>query len=214
MTRILLAGRHKLLTDGLRALFEKTDFRIVGATDVTEAGSMARQVEADVVVMDLLLQTLDGPSIIAQTTKQAPAAKIVVLSMSMDPSYISRAIAGGASAYVLKLEEFDELVRAIRAVVGGVQYLSPSLDDRAIREWQRTASVTHVENFNALTVRERQVLDFAVEGFTSVQIAQRLGISPRTAETHRSNIYKKLRLKSQADLIALALRRGLIMKDF
>ena len=175
---------------------------------------MARQVEADVVVMDLLLQTLDGPSIIALTTKQAPSAKIVVLSMSMDPSYISRAIAGGASAYVLKLEEFDELVRAIRAVVGGVQYLSPSLDDRAIREWQRTASATHVENFNALTVRERQVLDFAVEGRTSVQIAERLGISPRTAETHRSNIYKKLRLKSQADLIALALRRGLIMKDF
>jgi DNA-binding NarL/FixJ family response regulator len=213
--RILLIGRHKLMTDGLRALFEsKTDFRIVGqVADGPEAIDLIGQVKPDVVVLDLLMQALDGLAAIGQIKQHAPATKIVPLSRCTDASYVSQALSNGASAYVLKSEDFDDLAHAIREVFAGRQFFSPPLDHNAIKEFQRKADGKHLDNFDTLTSRERQVLQLAIEGSTSAQIARRLGISPRTAETHRSNIYKKLHVQSRADLIALALRRGLITRD-
>lgn len=214
-TRILLAGRHKLMTDGLRALFEReADFRIVGqVADGPAAIDLIGRLKPDVVVLDLIMQALDALGAIGQIKKHAPATKIVTLSMCTDEPYVSQALSNGASAYVLKSENFGDLARAIREVLAGHQYLSPPLDNRAIKELQRRSGGKHFDKFDTLTSRERQVLQLAVESRTSAQIAARLGISPRTAETHRSNIYKKLHIQSRADLIALALRRGLITRD-
>jgi len=213
-TRILLAGRHKLITDGLRALFEgEADFRVVG--QVSDAPATIESIgwlKPDVVVLDLILQALDSLTVIGQIRKHAPATRIIALSMSTDESYVSQALASGASGYVLKSGDFAELARAVREVLGGRQYLSPPLDDRTIRDLQRKAGGELFEKFATLTSRERQVLHLAVQGRTSSQIAARLGISPRTAEAHRANIYRKLQVQSNADLIALALRRGLITR--
>lgn len=214
MTQILLAGRMRLLTEGLHALFDKeSDFGVIGVTDAAQAGKIAHRDRADVTIVDLLIQAPDGPAVIAEIRKQAPSTKIVVLSISVEPSYVGTVMTNGASAYVLKGGSFGELVRAVRAVVSGGQYLSPPLDERAIETWQRKQGNGHSDSFNTLTARERQVLQFAAEGHTSAQIAAQLGISRRTAETHRANIYKKLLLESRTDLIALALRRGLLARD-
>jgi DNA-binding NarL/FixJ family response regulator len=214
-TRVVLAGRHKLITDGLRALFEsKADYRVVAQVDDGPAAiDLIGRVKPDVVVLDLLVQALDSLAPIGQIRKQAPATKIVTLSMSTEESYVSQALSDGASAYVLKSGDFDHLARAIREALAGRQYLSPPLDHRAIKEFQRKAGGEHFEKFGTLTSRERQVLKLAVQGRTSSQIATRLGISPRTAETHRANIYRKLQIQNHADLVALALRRGLITRD-
>ena len=214
MTRILLAGGNELFTDGLRALFEReADFRVVAVSDVRQAGHRARRIGAEVIVADLLVQTLDGPAVIAQVHKQAPEANIVVLSISIEPFYASKVMATGASAYVLKSQSFGDLMRAIRTVQRGLRYVSPQLDARAIEEYQRNAGKPHPGSFDTLTPREQEVLQLAAEGRTSAQIAARLGISRRTAETHRANIYRKLLVESQTDLIALALRRGLLNRD-
>jgi two-component system response regulator NreC len=141
--------------------------------------------------------------------KCSAETKIVALSMCTDAPYVAQALIHGASGYVLKSDGFADLARGVREAASGRQYLSPSLDDRAIRACRGRGD----DGFHSLTLRERQVLQLAVEGCTSTQIATRLGISRRTAETHRSNIYGKLQIQSHADLIALALRRGLIARE-
>jgi DNA-binding NarL/FixJ family response regulator len=215
VTRIFLAGRQKLITDGLRVLFGgEPEFEIVGpVADGAEAAELIRKLEPDVVIVDLLLQDLNALSTVAQIRKHAPETKIVVLSGSSDESYVSRALRNGVSAYVLKAEQFSDLARAVREVIAGGQYLSPALDHRAISERQRKAKGHRVDRFETLTAREQEVLKLAARGRTSAQIARLLSISPRTAETHRSNIYKKLHIRNQADLIAIALLRGLISRD-
>jgi two-component system, NarL family, response regulator NreC len=215
VTRIFLAGRQKLITDGLRSLFRnEPEFEIVGpVADGAEAVELIRALKPDVAIVDLLVQDLNAMSIVGQIRNHAPETKVVVLAASRDESYVSRALRGGVSAYVLKAEQFSDLARAIRQVVAGGQYLSPPLDHRAIRERQRKAKGHRIDRFETLTAREQQVLKLAAEGSTSAQIARLLGISPRTAETHRSNIYKKLHIQNQADLTAIALLRGLISRD-
>ena len=214
VTRVFLAGRQKLIADGLRALFKnEPDFEVVGpVTAGAETVELIRTFKADVAIVDLLLQDLNAPSTVARIRMHAPETKIVVLSGSTDESYVSQALHSGASAYVLKAEQFSELARAIRGVINGVQYVSPPLDQRSIKE-RRRAQGRQLDRLATLTDRERQVLPLAAKGRTSAQIARLLGISPRTAETHRSNIYKKLHIRNQADLVAIALLRGLISRE-
>lgn len=201
------------MTDGLAALFHRErDFRVVGvATEGPVAMEIVRRTNPDVVVVDLITQAPDGLSLIRQLKKHAPRSAIVGLSMYTDEAYVSQALQNGASAYVLKSESFTDLVHAVREVTAGRQYLSPSLNAHAIR--RRTAAGSRPDALERLTPRERQVLQLAAEGRTSAQIAARLGISRRTAETHRANIYKKLLVESHTDLVAFALRRGLLTRD-
>lgn len=213
--KVLLVGRHKLMTDGLHALFEREpEFKIVGqCADGPAAIDAVVRLEPSVAVVDVLLQSVDGLAAIRDLKRCSPRTSIVTLSMCADVPYVSQALAYGVSAYVLKSENFGDLARAVREVTSGGQYLSRSLDDRAIKEYRRESRGQQVDKFHMLTRRERQVFQLAVEGCTSTQIATRLAISRRTAETHRSNIYGKLQIQSHADLIALALRRGLIARE-
>ena len=200
-----------MFTDGLHVLFEReADIEVVGVMDLPQAGHGAARLSADIIVTDLLIQALDGPALIAQICKQAPKAKIIVLSISVNSLYASQVMSAGAWAYVLKAASFADLMRAVRAVARGSRYLSPDLDARAIGEHERKTGKGQVDRFNRLTTRERQVLQLAAQGRTSTQIAASLGIGRRTAETHRANIYKKLGVESQTDLITLAVRHGLL----
>jgi DNA-binding NarL/FixJ family response regulator len=215
VTRLLLISRHKIMTDGLRALFKsERQVRVVGeAADEAEALDLAERTNADIAVIDLIAQVLNAFSVVRELKKQSPALRIVVLSMCSDETYVSQALHNGASGYVLKEESFSSLAQAVQQVAAGGQYLSALLDARAIRERRRNTAGGAVDGFDRLTPREREVLQLAAQGWTSAQIAARLGISRRTAETHRANIYKKLLVESHTDLVALALRRGLLTRD-
>lgn len=212
MITIVLADDHHIVRQGLRALLEaESDFSVVGeAGDGLEALRLADQLNPNVLVLDLMMPGLNGLEVARQMSKHAPQTRIVVLSMYSNEAYVLEALGNGASAYVLKDSSSADLVHAVREVAAGRRYLSPPLSDRAIEAYQEKAKAATLDKYETLTTREREVLQLAVEGHTSTEIAARLGISSRTAEAHRSNLMHKLGLHTQADLIRYALRRGII----
>lgn len=215
MITIVLADDHHVVRQGLRALLTaEADFSVVGeAGDGLEALRRVEQLKPNVLVVDVMMPGLNGLEVCRQLSKHSPMTHLVVLSMYSNEAYVLEALGNGASAYVLKDSSSADLVRAVREVAAGRRYLSPPLSDRAIEAYQEKAKAAALDKHETLTTREREVLQLSVEGHTSAEIAARLGISSRTAETHRSNLMHKLGLHTQADLIRYALRRGIIPID-
>lgn len=212
---ILLADDHALVRQGLRALLEAEEkFKVVGeAGEGLEAIALVEQLKPDVVILDLMMPILNGLEATRQLSKQYPHTKIIMLSMYDDEGFVLEALRNGASGYVLKDSTSDDLILAIHEVVAGRHYLSPPLSDRAIAAYQQFAKTGAFDKYDTLTTREREVLQLTVEGKTNSEIAQKLGISVRTAETHRSNLMNKLDIHLQADLIRYAIKRGIIPMD-
>lgn len=212
-TTIALADDHVVVRQGLRALLEtEPDFRIVGeAGDGLEAIHLVERLQPDVLVLDLMLPGLSGLEVTRLVRQGSPQTRVLILSMYADEAYVLRALKNGAAGYVLKDSSAADLVQAVREVAGGRRYLSPPLSERAIERYaQKAETGTQEDSYEMLTTREREVLHLAAEGHTNAEIAARLGISPRTAETHRANLMHKLGLKSQTDLIRYALRHGIL----
>jgi DNA-binding NarL/FixJ family response regulator len=211
-TTIVLADDHRIVRQGLRALLAaEADFKVIGeADDGREALALVRRLNPDVLVLDLMMPGLNGLEVARQLHRQTPKVGIVVLSMHDDEGFVLEALANGASAYVLKDSNSSDLIQAVREVSAGRRYLSPPLSDRAIEAYQQRARVGTLDRHETLTSREREVLQLSAEGHTNSEIAARLGISTRTAETHRSHIMHKLGLHTQSDLIRYAIRRGII----
>jgi len=210
---ILLVDDHQMVREGFRALLEaQKDFRIVGeASDGLEAVRLADQLRPRVVVLDLMMPKLRGVEALRQITHRLPDTKVVVLSMHSNEAYVLEALRNGASAYVLKGSTAADLIRAVREAAAGRHYLSPPLSEPAIDAYKEKArKAGSLDIYETLTNREREVLQLTAEGHTSAQIAEKLFISPRTAETHRANLFKKLNLHSQAELIRFALQRGIV----
>jgi DNA-binding NarL/FixJ family response regulator len=215
MTKIVLADDHQLVRQGLRALLEvESDIRVIGeAGDGLEAVRLVERLNPDVLVLDLMMPGINGLEVTRQLKKSSFQTAIVILSMYADEAYVLEALGNGASAYVLKDSNASDLVHAVREVAAGRRYLSPPLSDRAIEVYQETARATALDKYETLTTREREVLHLSAEGCTSSEIATRLGISARTAETHRTHLMGKLGLHTQVELIRYALRRGIIQLD-
>jgi DNA-binding NarL/FixJ family response regulator len=215
MTTIVLADDHHIVRQGLRALLEaEADFSVVGeAGDGLETLERVEHMKPNVVVLDLMMPGLNGLEVTRQLTKHFAKTRIVVLSMYANEAYVVEALANGASAYVLKDSHSGDLIHAVREVAAGRRYLSPPLSDRAIEAYQAKAKAATLDRYETLTTREREVLQLTAEGRTNTEIASRLGISARTAETHRANLMHKLVLHTQADLIRYALRRGIISME-
>lgn len=215
MTTIVLADDHHVVRQGLRALLEaEAGFSVLGeAGDGLEALQLVEQLQPNILVLDLMMPGLNGLEVTRQLSRHTPRTRIVVLSMYANEAYVLEALANGASAYVLKDSHSRDLVHAVREVAAGRRYLSPPLSDRAIEAYQAKAKAATLDRYDTLTTREREVLQLTAEGHTSTEIASRLGISARTAETHRANLMHKLVLHTQADLIRYALRRGIISMD-
>jgi len=214
-TTLVLADDHQLLRQSLRALLEREgDFKVIGeAGDGLTAAEVVERLEPDVLVLGVMLPGLSGLEVARQVSLRTRRTRIVILSMLADVSCVVEALRNGASAYVLKCAAFEDLVRAIREATAGRRYLCPPLSEQAASIYREAADPTSSDKYEKLTDRERQVLQLVAEGSTSAAIAKRLGISPRTVETHRANIAKKLGFRNQTDLIAFALRRGLISKE-
>lgn len=213
-TTIVLADDHRIVRQGLRALLKaEADFSVIGeAGDGLEALDLVRKAGPDVVVLDLMMPGLNGLEVARQLGKQAQT-KVVILSMYDDEGFVLEALAKGVSAYVLKDSSSSDLVQAVREAAAGRRYLSPPLSDRAIEAYQQIARAGTLDKYETLTTREREVLQLSAEGHTNSEIATRLGISVRTAETHRSRLMHKLGTHTQADLIRYALRRGIILME-
>jgi DNA-binding NarL/FixJ family response regulator len=209
---IVLADDHPLVRRGLRSVLEaEQDFTIVGeAGDGLQALRVTQRLQPDVLVLDLMMSGLNGLDALPALAQRCPQTRVVVLSMYGDEAYVRQALCGGARAYVLKGCDTDVLVLAVREAAAGRHYLSPPLSERAIEAYLESARAARPDPHEALTPREREVLQLAAEGHTGAEIGRRLSISPRTVEMHRANLMHKLGLKTQADLIRYALRRGVI----
>jgi len=212
MTTILLADDHHVVRLGLRALLDaEPDFDVIGeATDGLETSRMVETLKPEVLIVDLMMPGLNGLEVTRQVSRRASQTRIIILSMHANEAYVLEALRNGASAYVLKDSRADDLVYAVREVMQGRRYLSPPLSERAINSYIQQANESTLDPYETLTNREREVLNLAAQGCNATEIAQKLSISGRTAETHRANLMRKLDLHTQTDLIRYALRRGII----
>lgn len=212
---VLLAEDHPVVREGLRAMLEaEGDFQVVGQTgNSSEVGGMVEELHPDVLVLDLIMPGIGGLNALRELARRRLSTRVVVLSMYANEAYVLEALQNGAGAYVLKQSEAAELVRGIREVAKGRRYLSPPLSQRAVEAYARRAKGTIATKEAELTAREKEVLMLVGQGFTSAQIGERLFISVRTVESHRSNLTKKLGLHSQAEMVRTALRRELTPLD-
>jgi two-component system, NarL family, response regulator NreC len=213
--QILLVDDHAIVRQGLRALLEaEANFKVVDeAGNGLDALDKVKKLKPDVAIIDLMMPNLNGLEVARQLSKLSLRTKIIILSMYDDEGFVLEALGNGASGYVLKDSDSKDLVHAVREVLAGRRYLSPPLSDRAISAYQQFAKSGTFDKYDTLTTREREVLQLSVEGLTHSEIANKLGISTRTAETHRANLMNKLDIHSKADLIRYAIKRGIIPMD-
>jgi len=207
--RVVIVDDHAVVRAGLRLLLDaEDDIETVGeAGDAREAIFEVRKHKPDVVLMDVVLPDRSGIEVTPEVLGEAPGAKVLILSMEDDPSYVREAFSAGASGYVLKEAADTELVTALRQVAAGERYVHPALGARmATAEAEATARA----DADPLSDREREVLRLLALGHTNQEIAKMLFISVRTAETHRAHIMQKLRLTTRAELVRYALAQGLL----
>ena len=215
VTTVVLADDHAIVRHGLRALLEtEPDIKLVGeAEDGLETVRLVEQVSPDVLIVDLVMPRLGGLEVTRQVRKSSPRTHVIILSMHANEAYVLEALRNGALGYVLKGSQVADLVQATREVAAGRRYLSAPLSERAIDVYVQKSEASILDNYETLTSRERQVLHLIAEGHTNVEVAARLFISPRTAETHRANVMRKLNLQNHTDVVRYAIRRGIISAD-
>ena len=213
--QLVLADDHHVVRRGLRALLEaRADFTVIGeAGDGLEAAELVERLQPDVLVLDLMMPSLNGLEVTRRVRRRSPHTRVVILSMYADEAYVVEALRAGAEAYVLKESTSDELVQAIQEAAAGRRYLSSPLSQRAIQAYVERAEAAPLDPYETLTSREREVLQLAAEGHANAEIAARLSISPRTVETHRTHLMRKLGLHTQAEMIRYALRKGILPMD-
>jgi DNA-binding NarL/FixJ family response regulator len=209
---LLLADDHPIVRQGLQTVLKaQADFQLVGeAADGPETVRLAERLRPDILVLDLMMPGINGLDVAKHVSRRLPRTRIVVLSMHADVAYALAAVRAGASAYVLKEAGVDQLVRAIREVALGGRYFSPPLSEQAVETYASRTAETPLDPYHTLTFREREVLQLTAEGHSSVEIGEQLYISPRTVESHRANMMRKLAVRNQKELIRFAVRRGLL----
>jgi two-component system response regulator NreC len=204
--RVVLADDHVIVRQGLGLLLSRAGFEVVGeASDGHEAVRLARQLEPDVAVLDLIMPLLNGLDAGREIHAASPRTKVILLTSRQDEQLVLEALQAGIRACVLKTYQADDLIRAIQDVVAGGVYLSPGMS-RSLVDAYRARSAEPVD---PLSGRERQVLQLIAEGKRTREIADLLGVSVKTAESHRTHITKKLGISQTAGLVRYALQRGL-----
>ncbi|HEV8584332.1 MAG TPA: response regulator transcription factor [Methylomirabilota bacterium] len=211
-TRIVLADDQNVVREGLKCLLElEDDLEVVGETaDGLEVVSLVERLRPNVLIVDVAMPGLYGLEVTRQVRERSPRTGVIVLSRYVNEWYVTEALRNGASGYVVKQAPAHELTRAVRTVAQGRRYLSSPLSPEDVQTWLLQAERLSGDSYESLTSREREVLQLVAEGFSSTRIARRLSISVRTAEAHRANVMRKLRLKNYTALIKYALARGVL----
>lgn len=210
-TTIVLADDHPIVRQGLRTLLNtEPDLSVVGeASTGNEAVELVEKLKPALLIVDLKMPGLDGLEVTRQISQRVPETRILILSMHANEAYVTEGLKCGAAGYVLKDADISNLIQAVRDVAAGGRYLSAPLSELIVAAYLRKSQDGSLDPYETLTARERQVLRLAAEGCTNADIATRLSISIRTAETHRAHLMRKLGLKSYTDLVQYALRRGI-----
>lgn len=202
---VVVADDHKIVREALKNLLESGSFQVVGeAGDGLDAVAVTERVKPNVLLLDVAMPGLGGMDVVKQVVKRAPHTQVLMLSMYAADTYVNSSIKNGAAGYALKDIDAAELFHAIREVAAGRRYLSTPLEESGAANGELN------DPYETLTMREREVLHLAAEGLTSAQIADRLSISPRTAETHRANSLRKLGIRGQTELVRYAIGRGIL----
>lgn len=207
--RVLLVDDHAIVRDGLRFLLEAhDDFAVVGgAANGRDAVRAARELQPDVVIMDLAMPELNGTEATQQIHDGCPATQVLVLSMHSTAEHIYRAFQAGAQGYLLKESAGPELLAAVRTVHGGRRYLSQKIAETMVDDYIRERRAS--SPLDSLSARERQILQSIAEGKSSAETARALCLSPKTVETYRSRMMKKLGLEDFPALVRFAIQHGL-----
>jgi two-component system response regulator NreC len=209
--RVLIVDDHAIVRHGLeRSIQQQEDMEVVGqATDGHAAVQLARQLSPNVVLMDVSMPELNGIEATREIVHESPGTRVIALSMHSAKRYVREMFRAGASGYLLKDCEFDELVTTIRLIAQGQTYISPSISQIVVENYLNSSPEEPENAFSVLTQREREVLQLMAEGNSTKQIAMRLFISPKTVEAHRLRIMNKLDIDNVALLTKYAIQEGL-----
>jgi DNA-binding NarL/FixJ family response regulator len=204
---VVLADDHPVVRQGVRRLLEREKFEILGeASDGLEAISLAAQLHPDVIVLDLAMPRLNGIGAVREIARVSPRTRVILLTMYTEEHHILEALRAGVKGCVSKTQAPEHLLQAIREVCDGGVYLSPNVSGVVVQAYLAKTEAP----YDPLTPRERQVLQLIAEGKTTKSAAVILGVSVKTAESHRSTLMQKLDIHSTADLVRYAIRRGLV----
>ncbi len=209
--RVVAIDDHRMLRDALRVLLDKEGgIEVVGeAGDALEGIALASRVRPDVVLLDINLTGLSGIEAVYGLRKELPAARVLILSQYDDEEYVLEALGeAGAAGYLIKSDAASELISAIRAVAAGKRYISPAVAPVVLDKLRRNA-----RRKNVLTRREREVVRLIATGVGIKEIGERLGISPKTVQVHRTNLAAKLHLTSTAAIVRYAIKNKLMRID-
>ena len=209
--RILLADDHALVRAGIRALLESLPgIEVVGETgDGLEAVEHVRRDPPDAILLDITLPGMNGLEAAARIAKLDVPTRVLMLSMHASAEYAARALAAGAAGYLNKDSAFDELATALEEILAGRRYLCRAIDAGLVQQFERRASTGESE-LDALTPRQRQILQLVAEGLGTRQIAERLYLSVKTVESHRIQMMQRLGIFDVPGLVRFAIRNGLV----
>ena len=205
--RVVLADDHILVRQSLKSLLEREGFKVVAeASDGQEALRQVQSHQPDIAVIDISMPILNGLDAAREILRLAPKTKTILLTQHDEDEYISEALEAGMNGYVLKSQAAGDLIQAIQQVCRGQIYLSPGVSTAVVQAYRSKSK----KPSDPLTTRERQVLQLIAEGKSTKDVASMLGISVKTAESHRTRLMSKLDIHETASLVRYAVRRGLV----
>jgi len=213
--RVLIADDHAMFRSGLRALLEKeTDFEVTGEVGSgREALAAIEEQDVDILLLDISMPGLSGPRVAEEALRKRPALAVVVLTMHEDEYYLQELLRIGARGYILKKSPGAALLLALRAAYQGESYVDPALAGYVVSPYIGKLPSQKPGRAEVLTRREQEVCRLVAYGYTNVEVAEKLFISDRTVETHRTNIMGKLGLKNRAQLVRFAIDNGLLKTE-
>ena len=215
MISIVLAEDHELVRKSLKSFFSaEPDFNIVGEVkDGLDTVSLVEKIKPDILVLDMMMPGMNGLEVTRSLIRSGSKTGIVILSMQNCGAYICQALRFGAKAYVLKEAPPEELVKAIREVTAGRNYLCSSISENVLIQYQSPQKDNGRNPYIKLTPREKEIMIMAVNGLSSKDIAAKLFLSIRTVETHRTNLMQKLEMHNQSQLEQYAMQIGIISSE-
>jgi two-component system, NarL family, response regulator NreC len=212
--RVLLADDHGIVRRGLRSLIETDPSLTVvaEAADGLEAVRLSEEHRPDIVILDVAMPKLNGIEVAARVQALAHPPSVIILSMHADESYIIRALAAGARAYLLKDATDEDLLPAVKAVAAGKPFFSPAVTAVLVEDYVRQLQARGLtDSYHLLTAREKEVLQLLAEGRSNKEVATLLDLGLSTVETHRANLMQKLNLHNTAEIVLYAVRKGIIV---